>query len=524
MAESFKCPMCAAPLPYDGQAVTVRCPYCTNTVIVPDELRAVTREPERNVGGQMGQFGSVGDMIDQAMRLGEVKRLVRSGEKIQAIKLYRELTGLGLAEAKEDVERLERGEPLTIQQTVIGGGSDQTGSDRRTAAIAEVKELLRAGNKIGAIKVFREAFGCGLKEAKDAVEDIESGRPLTYIPASVAPQIVQVGEIMGQVGAVASAQGPKAVKAAKGCSVGVVIIVLVFLVIGFVIFINFRSSPTKNTNSKNSNSSESTFAHNAMAFGEEGMGPGQFKDARSVSVDDNGRIYVAEYQGGRIQVFNSAGKFQTQWSADRKAVVLGLAADRRGLVYIVHPGRIVKYNASNGENLGDLPNLNSFVKEYYSAVAVALDGNVYAVGGNSKIVKITPSGQVSTAVDVQKQAGEEVDLEQIAIDGSGHIYGLDTHDGSVLKFGANGRFMTRFGGKGTGTGQFTSPSDLAVDGQGRVFVADAGRGVHAFSEAGQFLALFGPKNSVYGIAFASDKELIVCSRNDHRIFRYEIDK
>jgi ribosomal protein L7/L12 len=40
----------------------------------------------------------------------EAAALVRAGSKIQAIRVYRELTGTGLAEAKEAVERLERGE------------------------------------------------------------------------------------------------------------------------------------------------------------------------------------------------------------------------------------------------------------------------------------------------------------------------------------------------------------------------------------------------------------------------------
>jgi hypothetical protein len=37
--------------------------------------------------------------------LGEVRQLAAAGEKIAAIKLYRQLTGAGLAEAKEAVER-----------------------------------------------------------------------------------------------------------------------------------------------------------------------------------------------------------------------------------------------------------------------------------------------------------------------------------------------------------------------------------------------------------------------------------
>lgn len=39
-------------------------------------------------------------------RQDEVVALVRAGKKIQAIKVYREATGVGLAEAKNAVERL----------------------------------------------------------------------------------------------------------------------------------------------------------------------------------------------------------------------------------------------------------------------------------------------------------------------------------------------------------------------------------------------------------------------------------
>ncbi len=37
----------------------------------------------------------------------------------------------------------------------------------------EVVRLIRAGQKIEAIKVYRDATKCGLKEAKDAVEAVE---------------------------------------------------------------------------------------------------------------------------------------------------------------------------------------------------------------------------------------------------------------------------------------------------------------------------------------------------------------
>lgn len=39
----------------------------------------------------------------------EVERLVREGRKIEAIKVYREMTGLGLKEAKDAVDTLQAG-------------------------------------------------------------------------------------------------------------------------------------------------------------------------------------------------------------------------------------------------------------------------------------------------------------------------------------------------------------------------------------------------------------------------------
>jgi hypothetical protein len=43
------------------------------------------------------------------------------------------------------------------------------------AQINAIAAALRAGNKIAAVKLYREATGLGLKESKDEVEAIEAG-------------------------------------------------------------------------------------------------------------------------------------------------------------------------------------------------------------------------------------------------------------------------------------------------------------------------------------------------------------
>jgi ribosomal protein L7/L12 len=43
-----------------------------------------------------------------------------------------------------------------------------------TRVLDEIEALLKRGNKTAAIKVYRTATGVGLKEAKDAVDAVES--------------------------------------------------------------------------------------------------------------------------------------------------------------------------------------------------------------------------------------------------------------------------------------------------------------------------------------------------------------
>ena len=115
-------------------------------------------------------------LIHQAQKLKEVKRLVQEKRMIDAVKLYREITGAGLKEAKDAVEAIARGEPVQINNVVtthVGGATDQA------EKMKDVVRLIKDGNKIEAIKTFREATGVGLKEAKDAVEAIERNRSAT---------------------------------------------------------------------------------------------------------------------------------------------------------------------------------------------------------------------------------------------------------------------------------------------------------------------------------------------------------
>ncbi len=119
-----------------------------------------------------------------AVPLDELLAVIRghlaAGDKIAAIKAYREATGAGLAEAKDAVELIEAGKAALPRVAAQPEGE----AGRRMA------ELIVAGDTLESIKLCREATGLGLKEAKAVVDtmaaELKRGGATRAIPRSAA--------------------------------------------------------------------------------------------------------------------------------------------------------------------------------------------------------------------------------------------------------------------------------------------------------------------------------------------------
>jgi streptogramin lyase len=323
-------------------------------------------------------------------------------------------------------------------------------------------------------------------------------------------------------------------KTARGAFAGVLVILLVILGgTGAIVFFVMRSVNRAVSDATRSvttpPSTRSTLVPTAPPkagepqpfFGSEGIGPGNFKDARSIAVDAEGRIYVGEYSGGRVQVFDSGGKYVTQWAVDPKMPLRGLAAGRDGTVYAVQKGEITRYEGTTGRALGTLGAQGG----RFDDVAVAADGGLvaFAQDPHDNIVRIDRSGQTSkvihSAVSGQTDRSE---LEiRVAVDGLGNVYGLGTFNDAVFKFSPDGRFLTQFGGDGDEPGQFRAPGAIAVDDQGRVYVADF-KGVQVFDPNGRYLNTIKVKGAASGLAFNGRGELLVVART--HVFKFNVGK
>ena len=263
-----------------------------------------------------------------------------------------------------------------------------------------------------------------------------------------------------------------------------------------------------------------SFASVLLTFGSEGIGPGMFNDARSIAIDGTGRIYVGEYTGGRIQVFDPAGKFLNQWTiGDRKTILRGLAADRKGTVYAVHGGGIDRYQGETGEKLGQL----EYERSGFDDVTTGADGGLVAAWQSNRddIIAFDSTGKVVRTIPaaISSASGDSELSMRVAVDGSGYIYALGRFNNGVFKFGRDGKFMNRFGSGGDQPGQFRAPYSIAVDGYGRVYVGDS-KGIQVFDTNGRHLTILDLKGVAFGMVFNDKNELFVIARD--RVIKYSV--
>ena len=255
------------------------------------------------------------------------------------------------------------------------------------------------------------------------------------------------------------------------------------------------------------------FAREVLKFGSEGIGPGMMTDARSIGLDGNGNIYVGEYLGGRVQVFDANGNFVTQWMVDRKMPLRGMAVDRKGTVYIVQRGTITRYEGQTGNPLGVLqPESAGF-----DDVGATPDGGLIAASyrsGSDNVVRFNSSG--NTTLTIPKAISTIADRAEldtrVAVDGLGNIYALGRFAEAVFKFSPEGKFLNRFGGAGNEAGQLRAAHTIAVDGKGRVFVSDI-KGIQVFDSDGRYLTVFKTGGSAFGMVFNDKNELVIAARN-----------
>lgn len=571
VSQTLQCPNCGAALNYTGgDEMIMRCPYCGSGVIVPFELRDAARQEEPSISSAGYKLPSFVNP-PQIAKIQEIARLARDGEKIEAIKLYREVFDVGLKEAKDAVEQIEAGQPVTILQTQLTPvEADQLA--------AELRQLISQGDKIEAIKRYRQTYQVGLKQAKEAVEDLETSGQLrvptepndllesaglaeTLQQANAMIEIVQLVQADQEDTAIelyqrafganfdeaqqaihqvylgvtqdapaitissnsVSVPGKKAAVATAGIfgglscfSVFLTVFILLVTIVPILFAMASSGGPLEGVwNQVN----PLAYARVATSFGQEGSGPGLLDDPRSIAIDPSGNLYLANYSDGRVQKFDPSGAYQLLWNIGEENYPQSMAADRAGIVYVVYDGEVWEYDGATGRLLGQLGGTDM---PWWYAVTATPDGGLLVAADSESILRFDADGnQVFNLAEVPgSQTGDPDDVDDISVDGVGNIYLLTDGDQPIIKFSPQGRLLMRFGSEGNERGQLRAPSAIAVDGQGRIYVGDVA-GVQVFAADGRYLDRFNVEGYPFDIAFNQQGELWVVS-NLPKIIKYVI--
>jgi len=123
-------------------------------------------------------------------------------------------------------------------------------------------------------------------------------------------------------------------------------------------------------------------------WGVNGKGVGEFDVPHGLSMDNKGRIYVADRENDRVQIFNQAGDFLGQWKSDAIGRPYGISVAPNNIVLIADGGEqpdnpphrsgvaVLGLDGSLIETFGRWGNYDGQFQMAHD-VAVAPDGTVY---------------------------------------------------------------------------------------------------------------------------------------------------
>jgi DNA-binding beta-propeller fold protein YncE len=228
-----------------------------------------------------------------------------------------------------------------------------------------------------------------------------------------------------------------------------------------------------------------------------------------VAVDSKGRIYVADTYVGAVFIFNLE---TNQLEFIRNGIdahfkdIIGLALDDNDRLFVVDAGlhQVNVFDPNHkletvfgADELGrpggaaiDTENRFLYVVDTDKEQVAVYDADTYkrlrTIGGPAKS-------------EGDEDPGTFAKPTNVTVDPDGNVYVADTINNRIQIFDADGKFVSLFGKAGDGPGYFARPKGVAVDVDGHIWVADASQGrIQVFDKEGHLLAFFGQPGTYPG--------------------------
>ncbi len=250
-----------------------------------------------------------------------------------------------------------------------------------------------------------------------------------------------------------------------------------------------------------------------------------------VTIDNKNNIYVLDDVRQVVARFAEDGTYISNWRVGGKDKQLdGLAAGKTGDVFVLVNGQLLRYGVSTGELLG-----TSGVQDIFGIGTLCLlpDGTLlgYANGTEDSLVHFdangAETGRVKNPVS-EHIAGDAPVVWEVRLaasrDGSVYLLSTSPNDDGVFVYGPDLKLTMHFGADGQAQGQLDSPSAIAVDSKGRIYVDDW-KGVQVFDAKGQYIGIIRLpfRGLASGMAFNSRDELFFVSRTENKVYKFVLN-
>jgi hypothetical protein len=135
-------------------------------------------------------------------------------------------------------------------------------------------------------------------------------------------------------------------------------------------------------------------------WGTKGNGPGQFNLPHSIDIDRQRRLYVADRDNGRIQIFDEEGRYLDQWAEIRSPFHLVVSPDQHVWVSDGMTNKFLQYSA-DGQLVSSWGTCGTFPGAFWGVHQFSVDsaGNLYvaeAFGGRAQ--KFVPRHGVDSSL------------------------------------------------------------------------------------------------------------------------------
>jgi ribosomal protein L7/L12 len=187
MMQSLNCPNCSAPLDIpERTGSNLSCPYC-HSLLVQKEGTLVKHSDIAGVAGSRREnLLRTQDEIDHKVEF--IREMAQAGNKIVAVNALRNVFKINKNKAQELVDAMARGELVDSRLLPPVFQAVKTFPALDPNLMQKLLELVRKGEKIEAIKLFRQGTGAGLKDAKDVIDLLQAN-----LSASPRGNLTQTG-------------------------------------------------------------------------------------------------------------------------------------------------------------------------------------------------------------------------------------------------------------------------------------------------------------------------------------------